>query len=91
MRGRLAPSDLRSLPHARGRAPSDSRAPALTTASGIGIGSTRADLESAYAARVARSTLGAEFSAGGLAGLLASERPDAPIINLWAGEACLAR
>lgn len=74
-----------------GRAPADTTAPALTTASGIGLGSTRAALESVYVARVARSTLGVEFSAGGLAGLLASDRPDAPIRNLWAGEVCLAR
>lgn len=74
-----------------GRAPADSTIPGLTTPSGIGIGSTRAALESAYVARVARSTLGVEFSAGGLAGLLASARADAPIRNLWAGQVCLAR
>ena len=74
-----------------GRAPTDSGAPALTTASGIGLGSTRAALESVYVARVARSSLGVEFSAGGLAGLLASEAADAPIHHLWAGQVCLAR
>jgi hypothetical protein len=74
-----------------GRAPADSTIPRLTTPSGIGIGSTRAALESAYVARVARSTLGVEFSAGGLAGVLASARADAPIRNLWAGQVCLAR
>ena len=74
-----------------GRAPADSTIPRLTTPSGIGIGSTRAALERAYLARVARSTLGVEFSAGGLAGVLASARADAPIRNLWAGQVCLAR
>jgi hypothetical protein len=69
----------------------DSAAATLTTASGVGIGSTRAELESAYAARIARSTLGVEFSAGELAGLLESDRPDSPIVNLWAGQVCLAR
>ena len=69
----------------------EARAPRLTTASGIGLGSTRAELESAYAASVQRSTLGVEFTAGGLAGLLASDRPDARITNLWAGEVCIAR
>jgi len=64
---------------------------ALTTASGIGLGSTRTELEGAYAADVARSTLGIEFSAGGLAGLLDSARPDARVVNLWAGQACLGR
>lgn len=74
-----------------GRPPADSTMPELTTPGGIGLGSTRAALESVYVARVARSTLGVEFSAGGLAGLLASARADAPIRNLWAGQVCLAR
>lgn len=74
-----------------GRAPADSTIPRLTTPSGIGLGSTRAALESVYVVRVARSSLGVEFSTGGLAGLLASVRGDAPIRNLWAGQVCLAR
>ncbi|WP_310570978.1 hypothetical protein [Gemmatimonas sp.] len=74
-----------------GRAPTDSSAPTLTTPSGIGLGSTRAALDSVYVARVARSSLGIEFSAGGVAGILASARADAPIQNLWAGQVCLAR
>ncbi|CAN5624528.1 hypothetical protein BH23GEM6_BH23GEM6_03380 [soil metagenome] len=63
----------------------------LSTASGVGIGSTRTELESAYDADVGASTFGVEFSAGGFAGLLESEDPDARITNLWAGTACLAR
>ena len=63
----------------------------LATASGIKIGSTRRELESAYDARVARSTLGVEFTAGGLAGLLASTAADARVTNLWAGTTCIAR
>jgi hypothetical protein len=63
----------------------------LQTASGIGIGSTRAQLDSVYAARVERSTLGVEFAAGGIAGLLESDRPDARITHLWSGVACVAR
>jgi hypothetical protein len=74
-----------------GRARTDATVPAVTTASGIGLGSTRAALESAYVARVARSSLGVEFSAGGMAGLLASNAADAPMRNLWAGQVCLAR
>lgn len=74
-----------------GRAPTDSTASTLTTPSGIGLGSTRAALDSVYTARVARSSLGVEFSAGGLAGILASARADATIQNLWAGQVCLAR
>lgn len=64
---------------------------ALTTAAGLGIGSSRSDLDDAYAAEVAPSTLGVEFSAGDLNGLLDSEAPDARITNLWAGTTCLFR
>lgn len=63
----------------------------LTTAAGLGLGSTRRELEGAYAATVRRSTLGTEFVAGGLAGLLESDRPDARVTALWAGESCIAR
>jgi len=62
--------------------------PAIATASGIGPGSTRAELESAYAAKVVQSTLGTEFSAGDLAGLLDGKAPSARITNLWAGTSC---
>ena len=74
-----------------GRAPADSTAPALTTMSGIGLGSTRAALESVYVARIARSSLGVEFSAAGIAGLLDSAQPNAAVQTLWAGQVCLAR
>lgn len=63
----------------------------LATASGVMIGSSRAELESAYDAKIMESSLGTEFLAGSLAGLLDSSRPDAKISNLWAGETCIAR
>lgn len=64
----------------------------LTTASGIGPGTTRRELDSAYnIALVPDSTLGTEFTAGALAGLLASGAPGATITNLWAGNTCIAR
>lgn len=62
--------------------------PAITTASGIGPGSTRAELQDAYSARVMQSTLGTEFTAGDLAGLLDGAGPRARITNLWAGASC---
>ncbi len=40
--------------------------------SGIGVATSRAALESAYRVRIPTTTLGVEFTAGGLAGLLAS-------------------
>ena len=61
------------------------------TAAGVKAGSTRAELESAYAVKVVESTLGTEFSAGALAGLLDTGKPDAKVTHLWAGVTCLAR
>lgn len=65
--------------------------PEVTTASGLTVGSSRADLDGAYNAKVAPSSLGVEFTAGGLAGLLDSARPDARVTHLWAGATCIAR
>jgi hypothetical protein len=60
--------------------------------SGIGVGSTRAELESAYAGvAVDSTTLGVEFMAGGLQGVFESDARTAPIVALWAGAACVAR
>jgi hypothetical protein len=64
---------------------------ALTTASGIGPGSTRRDLENAYTAEVGQTTLGTEFTAGGFAGVLDGAGPDARITDMWAGVACIFR
>ena len=61
---------------------------ALTTMAGVGIGSTRSDLEAAYAVEVSESSLGTEFSTGDLFGILSSSGPDAVIENLWAGTVC---
>lgn len=63
----------------------------LTTASGIGIGSTRSELESVYDAQVMRSSLGTEFTAGNIAGVLDSPAADGRVIAMWAGITCLAR
>jgi hypothetical protein len=60
----------------------------LTTASGIGIGSTRQELEETYTVEVIDSSLGVEFSAGNLFGLLSSPEPTGTITDLWAGVAC---
>jgi hypothetical protein len=66
----------------------DSREPGLTTADGIGIGSTRAELEASRRVEVEETTLGVEFSAGGLGGLFGSAESMAPITSLWAGLTC---
>lgn len=62
--------------------------PALTTASGIGVGSTRAELEGAYKILVTASGHGTEFTAGALAGRLDAGGPDARVTALRAGLAC---
>jgi hypothetical protein len=66
----------------------------ISTASGLTVGngqtspSTRADLDSAYAATVEQSTLGTEFAAGELYGLLDGEGSGAKVTALWAGVSC---
>lgn len=67
----------------------------LTTASGIGVGSTLAGLRSAYAqVTVTEGTLGPEFSTGadlGLGGLLDGTAPTSKITTIYAGETCFFR
>jgi hypothetical protein len=64
----------------------------LKTGDGIGFGSTRAQLKAAYPdAKISQTSLGTEFSAGGLSGVLESEGPDAAISDIWAGMTCVAR
>ena len=63
----------------------------VTTAAGIGLGSTRAELESAYNAKVQESTLGTEFAAGELFGILDGTGANAKITHLWGGTSCNMR
>jgi len=67
------------------------RGSALTTADGLGLGTTRSALEAAREITVMRSSLGEEFTTGGLAGLLESDAADARIQHLWSGHTCIAR
>ncbi|WP_420455715.1 hypothetical protein [Rubrivirga sp.] len=62
-----------------------------TTMAGAGIGSTRVDLDSAYDLDVQETTLGTEFSAGGLHGILSGPETDATVTHLWAGVPCTFR
>ncbi|MGF1520351.1 MAG: hypothetical protein ACFCVB_21470 [Nodosilinea sp.] len=63
----------------------------LTTMAGVGIGSTRGELEAAYTVEVFESSLGTEFSTGDLSGILTADAPDALVENLWAGTTCIFR
>ncbi|WP_294296800.1 hypothetical protein [uncultured Sphingomonas sp.] len=63
----------------------------VTTMAGIGPGSTRAALEGAYAITLPDSTLGIEFAAGGMGGLLDGPGKDAEVTDMWAGVTCMFR
>jgi hypothetical protein len=63
----------------------------LKTAKGIGFGSSRKDLVKAYHPSFEQSSLGYEFLADGISGVLESDAPDAAIADLWAGMSCVAR
>lgn len=63
----------------------------VTTMAGIGPGSTRAALEGAYAIEMPDSTLGIEFAAGDMGGLLDGPGKDAKVTDMWAGVTCMFR
>ncbi|WP_110298128.1 hypothetical protein [Blastomonas natatoria] len=63
----------------------------LTTISGVGIGSTRAELLDAYDAKIEQTTLGTEFNAAGLSGILDGTGGKARVTNLWSGVNCVFR
>lgn len=63
----------------------------LRTERGIGFGSSRAELDKAYDPVVEESSLGVEFNADGLSGILESNAADAAITEIWAGVTCVAR
>jgi len=66
--------------------------PGLTTADGIGVGTSRTDLQSTRTIEmIPDSTLGVEFSSGDLGGFLSSDAPDARVESLYAGLTCFFR
>ena len=60
----------------------------FTTLAGLGVRSPRSVLDSAYVATVEETSLGTEFAAAGLYGILDSDRPDARVEAMWAGVSC---
>lgn len=66
---------------------------ALKTVKGIGLGSSRAAFKAAYpAATVEESSLGIEYASDDAgSGIFDSDKPDAHITNMWAGQTCIAR
>jgi hypothetical protein len=65
----------------------------LRTADGIGVGSTRRELDDAYGDGliVEESSLGIEWSGDGVSGTLDSDGEDGTVEDLWAGSTCIAR
>ncbi|MDP1963922.1 MAG: hypothetical protein Q8K93_17160, partial [Reyranella sp.] len=64
----------------------------LTTLNGIGLGASRAALKAGYSDfQPQESTLGEEFTAGGLSGLLDGKGAKARVEALWAGTSCVFR
>lgn len=61
------------------------------TAAGIGIGATRAQLEALGPVILPESTIGHEFIAGDLSGLLDGTKPESKVTSLWAGTTCIFR
>lgn len=61
----------------------------LMTMAGIGVGSSRKELESAYVIKVNKTTLGVEFSVNsGFYGLLSGDGKQATIEAMWSGASC---
>lgn len=64
----------------------------VSTVSSVRVGSSRTALGAAYRFNIVRgSTLGVEFSAGSMSGLLSGPQVDAIVTHLWAGTTCVAR
>ena len=71
---------MRTLPNAL---------PRLTTLAGVGIGSTRAEMENAYQIQVSKTSLGYEFStASNLYGIFSGSNKEATITDMWSGLSC---
>lgn len=65
---------------------------ALATANGVGPGMTRLELAGSFGSvSFQNTTLGTEFAAGDIFGLLDGSGTDAEITDMWAGVSCVAR
>ena len=64
----------------------------LTTMAGIGIGSSRQEMESAYTIKVNKTSIGYEFStSSGLYGIFDGPGKNAKITDMWSGLTCIFR
>jgi len=63
-----------------------------STMNGVGVGSTRSQLVAAFTGvTVEETSLGQEFSAAGLSGVLSGPDANATIETMWAGTSCVFR
>jgi hypothetical protein len=69
----------------------DTRPGRFTTMSGVGIGTTRREMERSIAIEIDNSSLGHEFRSGALSGLLSAPGDTGRVMRLWAGTACIFR
>jgi hypothetical protein len=75
-----------------GWAVSGGNAAPYSTMTGLGIGTTREEVEGGgLAVKVFERSLGTEFAAGDLYGLLSGDGPGAAVTHLWAGTTCSFR
>ncbi len=65
--------------------------PRTAAANGLSAGITRRQLEGGGYGPFEATSLGVEFSAGGVSGLLPDNAPDTPVQMLWAGTSCFFR
>ena len=63
----------------------------LQTMAGVGVGSSATQLNQAYAVKIIQSSLGTEFSAGNLSGLLSGGKPTDRVTDMWSGTTCIFR
>ena len=65
---------------------------AIATANGVGPGTTRSELADSFGSvTFQRTSLGVEFAAGDIFGVLDGVGPQAKITDMWAGVNCVAR
>ena len=67
---------------------SDKNSNKLTTFSGIGIDSTLTQLKEVYNINLVKTSLGNEFSVGGLSGILSGSSSNDRVTSLWSGKTC---
>jgi hypothetical protein len=67
------------------------RGPVISTAAGVGPGSTRAQLTDAAVATFEKTSLGLEFRSGAISGVVEGSGPAAKITDMWAGVICVFR